>query len=233
MSLKKLDIWINWNRKISLVQKDKTPAINDFLYAYAHGDDGLTGKMTSKIRDNHDGYDCLSENDRYGIHNDYLINILYLAAVENKYGIKIFGLTNDDLDISAEDLQGIKASIKQLKTIFEYKTGNIDLEQLANELKDHSVYFSTLAGNNKKGNEVIYALTTENEKILHYPVFLTQDHLTEFFTRWHREGYVILSDSFQNFLSVLDTNQHIKKLGVVIEPYNSCDVMIPPLLRIK
>ncbi|NMC55905.1 MAG: hypothetical protein GYA50_01610 [Eubacteriaceae bacterium] len=228
MSIKKLDIWNQWHKIMSLVIKEGNPIIDNYIYLYEHGDDGLPAEMIMKIYDNHGGS---MEEGKYKLQNDCLINMLYFAAVRNNAGIKVFAVGNE-FEVTAEELQSMKANIDQLDTIAGYKTENFTLEQFAKDFKDHTIYHSTLVGDKKNGDSAFFALT-DNNKVVYYPVFLTLEHVKEFFEQQDRGGYMIIQNNLKDFLSMLDSNEHLNKLGVVIEPLYNFAVGIPPKFRIK
>lgn len=175
--------------------------------------------------------DCgCSEDNGDTVLHDALINMLYFAAFRAHCGIHVTGL-GEDFEISANDLAAISSDIDYLSHVFGYKTGQISLEYFAKEISERTVYYSTLAGEDDKGETVFFACTAGDEIDL-YPVFLTEAHLREFFEAYNRPQYVIMQNSFAEFLSILDSNEQLKSLGAVIEPMLSCAVGFPPGLRV-
>ncbi len=230
MDTQSLDIWNQWGRKMSLVIKAGNPIIDNTIYVYTHGENGLINEALFKVYDNHGGP---PEKGNYILQNDSLINMLYFAAIRAKVGIKVFGLNDKDIEVSADELKGMETVIDQLDTIFAYKTNRIGLEEFARAFKNQTLYYSTLVGDTDNGRQAFFACSTEGDKNRYYPVFLTEGHLGEFFTKYHRSAHMILQDNLEHFLSVLDSNNMVEQLGVVIEPLYDCNVSIPPLFRIK
>ncbi len=162
--------------------------------------------------------------------HDALINMLYFAAFRAHCGVRVSGL-GADFEISADGLATLSPEIDLLSHVFGYKTGQISLEQFAREISNQTVYYSTLAGEDDDGEPAFFACTS-GDGVDFYPVFLTESHLKEFFEAYNRSEYVIMQNSFAEFLSVLDSNEQLKKLGAVVEPMLSCAIGFPPGLRV-
>lgn len=235
----KLDIWNNWHLEMSLIIKNGNPVADGFISVYANGDTDCGcgghdygGHDCGCYDHGHDGHDCDCGCHGHGaaVQNDVLINMLYFAVFRARCGVRISGL-GEGFEVSADDLKSLENAIGQLSNIFGYKTGQISLEQFALEIKQQTVYYSTLAGENDNGEPVFFACASGKDDTGYYPVFLTEAHLREFFELYHRAGYVILQNTFGNFLSMLDSNEQLKELGAVIEPLYDCNVSIPPGIR--
>ena len=162
--------------------------------------------------------------------HDALINMLYFAAFRAHCGVRVSGL-GEDFEISADGLATLSAEIDLLSHVFGFKTGQISLEQFAREISGQTVYYSTLAGEDDDGDSVFFACTS-GDGVDFYPVFLTEAHLREFFKAYNRSEYLIMQNSFAEFLSVLDSSEQLKELGAVVEPMLSCAVGFPPGLRV-
>jgi hypothetical protein len=250
VSIEKLDIWSQWHLPMSLIIKDGNPIIEGFVHIYKydgedtaggcgcgheHHDCGYEGHEHHDCGcHDHDHHECgCDHDDGYIVQNDALVNMLYFAAFRAESGVRIFGLGDGDIELSADELAGMRTAVDQLGSIFGYKTGQISLEQFAQEFKDQTVYYSTLAGETADGKPAFFACSSDGEDaVQYYPVFLTEAHLREFMISCHRPAYVIMQNSLSGLLSMLDANEYTKALGAVIEPIYSCSVSFPPGLRV-
>ncbi len=230
MTAEKLDVWNQWYLPMSVVIGDKNPVIGNYLYVYAQGDDGLTEESAAKIRQNHGGS---PEEGNYTLDEDLLFNILFFAISQDGVGVKVFGLGQEDFEIGAEALQSMETTIEQVGMILALKTEQVDLEAFARLFKDETVYYSTPLGDTAEGDTKLYICTSAEDQKGYYPVFLTKEHLQEFFKLHQREAYMILEDNLQHFLEMLDSSEKLQELGVVIEPQLACFVELPSLFRIK
>ncbi len=229
MSIRQLDIWNQWHRDMALVIKGGNPIIDGGIYVYTNEHAGHAHACGCE---DHEHCGCGHAHDGYGIQNDAFINMLYFAAVRAKAGVRVFGLGDEDFAVSFDELKTIGTPIDQLSTLFGYKTGQISLEQFAQEFKDQTVYYSTLAGEDDRGETKMFACASGDDAAPFYPVFLTGEHLREFFEQYQRTGYVILENTLGQFLSLLDSNDQLKAFGAVIEPLYSCNVAFPPGFRV-
>ncbi len=180
-----------------------------------------------------DGHECGCgghEDDGDSALHDTLINMLYFAAFRAHCGVHVSGL-GDDFSVSADELASVSDDIDYLSHVFGYKTNQLSLDQFIRELSERTVYYSTLAGENGEGEPVFFSCTSGGD-VDFYPVFLTEAHLREFFEAYNRPQYVIMQNSFAEFLSVLDSNEQLQKMGAVIEPMLGCAVGLPPGIRV-
>jgi hypothetical protein len=228
--MQKINIWDNWARHMSVIFRDENPLIDGFVYLYAGWEEELSEDLTLKIYVQHGG---TPEEGNYQIHNDYLINSLFFAAIKEKAGVKIFGLDDEAITLDVLELSEMETEIAQLGTIFALKTKQTGLEEFGQEFKNQTVYYSTLVGENSEGKKKFFACSAEGGRFLYYPVFLKEEHLKEFCEKNGRASYPGLYESLQNFLKLLDGNEKLQELGVAIEPFYGCSVSIPPLFRIE
>lgn len=143
----KLDICDCWLNMGVVLVKDKSPIVGNEVYAYLYDKDTLSDEMQQKIQQKHG----LPDKGNYGLHEDCLINMLYFAAIKAKVGIRIFGLGQDDVAVSYEELHKYEAQIDQLESIFGYITKQSTLEELARDLNNRKLFYSTPFGRTPKG----------------------------------------------------------------------------------
>ena len=229
MGMDSFDIWTLWNHAAALVLKNRQPMWDNRATVYIIPNGEVSDdEMLITIQCELGRY-----SEEYSIKRDCFINILYFAAMRSQVSMEILGLGNENIVVSIEELREMTNVIDQLSTIYAYKSKIITLEQLAQEMKTQTVYFSTPLGDDDQGNRKLFLCSPQGSKTSYFPVFLTEDHMRAFYNQQKRSGYMILSDNLQHFLLSLDANKMLQELGVVIEPLNACNTAIPPLLRIR
>jgi hypothetical protein len=254
MNAQQLDLWNAWHRPMSLILQNGRPVTDGFIHIcpqepqpVADGQDHTHGCGCGHDHD-HDcdcgGHDhdcdcgCVDDHnnsslpDGCAIQTDVLVNMLYFAIFRAHCGVRLYGAEGDILEISADELKTLSAAVDQLSTVFGLKTGQLSLEQFAQEFANQTVYYSTLVGETDDGQPAFFACALGDDGIRYYPVFLTEEHLRAFMDAHHRSAYVILQNSLPHFLSLLDANENLKELGAVIEPLYSCSVGFPPGFRV-
>ncbi len=102
------------------------------------------------------------------------------------------------------------------------------IQSFVNENRELTVYYSTPAGENEEGKQMLY-LMTDNAGAVYLPVFTEQKECEDFFIRIGRRNFVGLQNSLKNLLDTLDTNEMLEELGVLIDQ----EVPIPMKVRVK
>lgn len=130
-----------------------------------------------------------------------------------------------------EDMFGINRPDKWAEMKARYGKSEITIQAFVDTMGKSLLYYSTPLGNGQDGKPRLYLLSSKGSDDRYFPVFLSEKHCMEFFTSLNRDGFMIMQGTLNEFLSSLDIDPLLAKLGVVIEPNFPNVITIPPGIR--
>lgn len=102
----------------------------------------------------------------------------------------------------------------------------MDLSESETPAPDAKVYYSTPFGDTNDGKQQLFLL--QRDGVRYMPVFRSVESMKQFYERMNRAAYMILEGDVERVLETNRSIEHMKTVGIVIEPLSEHPIVIMP-----